>query len=276
MKIKNYIGRLLFYFVVTFIILYCVLPFVWQVLTSFKYDRDISKIPPLVPKIMTLDHYKNVFGFNNFNLYVRNSIVVSVATTFISLLIGSFCSYALARLRFRGKNTILGFTLAASMFPQIAIVSSLYLFFRQLKLINTVFPMIISYLIFTLPLSIWILTSFFKTIPVSVEEAAYIDGCTRFQMYSRILLPLAAPGIFTCGILVFIMAWNEFLFALTFTTSPASQTIPVGIAFFPQMYYVPWGDLAAATVVVTIPLIALVFIFQRKIIYGLTAGAVKE
>ena len=275
-KTKKSFNRIVFYLVVVVIVLYCIVPFAWQVLTSFKFDRDISKIPPLIPHTLTLNHYRNVFGFNNFGLYVRNSIVVSMATTLISLLFSSFAAYALARMRFRGKSTILGFTLASSMFPQIAIVSSLYLFFRYLKLINTFFPMIISYLIFTLPLSIWILTSFFRTIPESVEEAASIDGCSRLQTYFRILLPLAVPGIFTCAILVFIMAWNEFLFALTFTTTPASQTIPVGIAFFPQMYFVPWGDLAAATIIVTIPLIVLVFVFQRKIIYGLTAGAVKE
>lgn len=275
-KRKRQLNNLGFYLLVALVILYCVLPFAWQIFTSFKYDRDINQIPPIVPDELTLDHYKNVLGFNNFNNYLRNSVIVSTTTTIISLVIGSFCAYALSRLRFRGKGAVLGLTLSASMFPQIAIVSTLYIIFRSLKVLNTFYPMIISNMIFTLPLSIWILTSFFKSIPASLEEAALIDGLNRRQILFKVFLPIAAPGIFTSAILVFIMSWNEFLFALTFTNSPAAQTIPVGIAFFPQMFHVPWGDLAAATVLVTIPLMVLVFAFQRRIIYGLTAGAVKE
>ncbi len=272
-RLRNDIG---FYFLVALTILYCVLPFAWQILTSFKYDRDINRIPPIIPETLTLEHYANVLGFANFNNYLRNSLIVSGITTVVSLVIGSFCAYALSRLRFRGKGVVMGLTLSASMFPQIAIVSTLYIIFRSLMILNTPTPMIISNMIFTLPLSIWILTSFFKSIPASLEEAALIDGLNRRQILLKIFLPIAAPGIFTSAILVFIMSWNEFLFALTFTNSPAAQTIPVGIAFFPQMFHVPWGDLAAATVLVTIPLIVLVFAFQRRIIYGLTAGAVKE
>ncbi len=272
-RLRNNIG---FYALVAVVILYCVLPFAWQILTSFKYDRDINQIPPIIPDELTLEHYANVLGFNNFNNYLRNSVIVSTITTVVSLVIGSFCAYALSRLRFRGKGAVMGLTLSASMFPQIAIVSTLYIIFRSVKILNTPTPMIISNMIFTLPLSIWILTSFFKSIPASLEEAALIDGLNRRQILLKIFLPIAAPGIFTSAILVFIMSWNEFLFALTFTNSPAAQTIPVGIAFFPQMFHVPWGDLAAATVLVTIPLIVLVFAFQRRIIYGLTAGAVKE
>ncbi len=265
-----------FYLLVAAIILYCVLPFAWQIFTSFKFDRDINTIPPIVPAELTLEHYRNVLGFNNFNNYLRNSVIVSTVTTLVSLLIGSFCAYALSRLRFRGKGPVMGLILAASMFPQIAIVSTLYIIYKNVNILNTFYPMIISNMIFTLPLSIWILTSFFKTIPASLEEAALIDGLSRIQILFKVFLPIAAPGIFTSAILVFIMSWNEFLFALTFTNSPAAQTIPVGIAFFPQMFHIPWGDLAAATVLVTIPLIVLVFAFQRRIIYGLTAGAVKE
>ncbi len=265
-----------FYLLVFLVIAYCVLPFAWQIFTSFKYDRDINQLPPVVPATLTLDHYRNVLGFNNFNNYVRNSLIVATSTTIFSLLVGSFCAYALSRLRFKGKGAVMGMTLAASMFPQIAIVSTLYIIFKNLGMLNTFYPMIISNMIFTLPLTIWILTSFFRSIPASLEEAALIDGLNRRQILFKVFLPIAAPGIFTSAILVFIMSWNEFLFALTFTNSPSAQTIPVGIAFFPQMFHIPWGDLAAATVVVTIPLIVLVFIFQRRIIYGLTAGAVKE
>lgn len=275
-KQKRVAADIGFYAIAAAMVLYCVLPFAWQILTSFKYDRDINQIPPLIPATLTLDHYKNVLGFNNFNNYIRNSLIVATTTTIVSLLAGSFCAYALSRLKFRGKGAVMGLTLAASMFPQIAIVSTLYIIFRSLSILNTFYPMIISNMIFTLPLTIWILTSFFKSIPPSLEEAALMDGLNRRQILFKIFLPLAAPGIFTSAILVFIMSWNEFLFALTFTNSPAAQTIPVGIAFFPQMFHVPWGDLAAATVVVTVPLIVLVFIFQRRIIYGLTAGAVKE
>lgn len=275
-KNRRVIKDVLFYLAVALIVIYCVMPFIWQIVTSFKYDRDINIIPPLIPDQLTLDHYRNVFGFNNFGMYVRNSLIISSVTTVSSLMAGSFCAYALSRLRFSGKGVIMGITLAASMFPQIAIVSTLYIIFRSLAILNTLYPMMISNMIFTLPLTIWILTSFFRSIPASLEEAALIDGLNRRQILFKIFLPVAAPGIFTCAILVFIASWNEFLFALTFTNSPNAQTIPVGIAFFPQMYYLPWGDLAAATVIVTIPLIIIVLIFQRRIIYGLTSGAVKE
>lgn len=275
-KHKRWLGAAGFYLLVAVVVLYCVMPFVWQLFTSFKYDRDINLLPPVIPEQLTLDHYRNVFSFNNFGFYVRNSLIISTVTTVVSLLVGSFCAYAMSRLRFKGKGVVMVLTLAASMFPQIAIVSTLYIIFRSLAILNTFYPMMISNMIFTLPLTIWILTSFFKSIPISLEEAALIDGLNRRQILFKVFLPLAAPGIFTCAILVFIASWNEFLFALTFTNSPDAQTIPVGIAFFPQMYYLPWGDLAAATVVVTIPLIILVLLFQRRIIYGLTAGAVKE
>lgn len=270
------LSKIGFYLIVVLVILYCLAPFAWQILTSFKYDRDINLIPPLIPDRLTIEHYINVLTFKDFGNYIRNSVIVSVMTTLISLVLGAFCAYALARLRFRGKGGVMIFTLASSMFPQIAIVSTLYLAFRSLGMINTFSPMILSNLTFTLPLAIWIMTGFFKSIPASLEEAAMIDGCNRLQVLFRVFLPLAAPGMFTCAILVFIMSWNEFLFAITFTTTAKSQTIPVGIAFFPQLYHVPWGDLAAATIIVTIPLIVLVFIFQKRIIYGLTAGAVKE
>ncbi len=181
-----------FYLVVTLMVLYCVLPFLWQLFTSFKYDRDINLIPPIIPDELTLDHYKNVFAFNNFGYYVRNSIIVSSVTTIVSLIVGAFCAYAMSRLRFKGKGVVMVLTLTASMFPQIAIVSTLYIIFRSLAILNTFYPMMISNMIFTLPLTIWILTSFFRSIPISLEEAALIDGLNRRQILFKVFLPIAA------------------------------------------------------------------------------------
>jgi multiple sugar transport system permease protein len=193
----------------------------------------------------------------------------------LSVLVGSLAAFGLAKLRVAFKTLILAFILSASLFPPVATVSPLYLIIRGLGLRDTWWALIITYTTFSLPLSVWIITSFFREIPDELYLAARVDGCTPFQAFYRVLLPLAAPGIFTTAILVFIFAWNEFLFALTFTATPASRTIPVAIALFPGLHEVPWGDIAAASVVVTAPLVVLVFAFQRRIIEGLTAGAVK-
>jgi multiple sugar transport system permease protein len=272
---KKVIQKVLFYLVTGIIVVWCVSPFLWQIITSLKPGRELTTLPPILPTEPTVENYVRVFTGRPFERYIINSLIVATCTTSFCLFVGSFAAYALGRLKMKGKTIILFLILTVSMFPGIAIVSPLFLILSKLKWINTYPALIFPYTTFAMPLTLWILTSYFREIPIELEEAAKIDGCSPLGAFMRIIVPLAAPGMFTTAILVFIFAWNEFLFALTFTRSIKCQTIPVGIAMLPVMYHVPWGSIAAASVIVTIPLIILVFVFQRRIIQGLTAGAVK-
>ena len=267
--------KAVFYLLLVFIVLWCSGPLLWQLITSLKPDVELTQIPPLLPENLTAIHYISIFEGHPFIRIILNSSVVASSTTLLSLIIGSLAAFGLAKLRIRYKSLILGFVLSVSMFPPIATVSPLYMIIRALGLRDTWWALIMTYTTFSLPLSIWILTNFFREISDEIYLAARVDGCTPFQAFYKIILPLSAPGLFTTAILVFIFSWNEFLFALTFTSTAASRTIPVGIALFPGLHEVPWGDIAAASIVVTIPLVLLVFVFQRRIIEGLTAGAVK-
>jgi multiple sugar transport system permease protein len=257
------------------VVLWCLGPFLWQVLTSLKPDAELTRLPPLLPLSPTIGHYIAVFTGTSFLRIIANSALVASCATALSIAIGSLAAFGLAKLHVRFKGLILLFVLSASMFPPIATVSPLYLIIRTLGLRDTWWALIMTYTTFTLPLSVWILTNFFQEVPDEIYLASRVDGCSAFQSFIKIMLPLAGPGLITAAILVFIFSWNEFLFALTFTSTPASRTIPVAIALFPGLHEVPWGDIAAASVVVTLPLVVLVFVFQRRIVEGLTAGAVK-
>jgi multiple sugar transport system permease protein len=263
------------YLLLTLTAIYTSAPLLWQFITSIKPDHELVRMPPVLPESPTAGHYASIFKEHPFLRIILNSAMVASSTTVLSLIVGSLAAFALAKLKVRHKALILALVLSVSMFPPIAIVSPLYIIIRTLGLRDTWWALIITYTTFSLPLSIWILTNFFKEIPDEIYLAARVDGCTPFQAFYRIMLPLSAPGLFATAILVFIFSWNEFLFALTFTSTPASRTIPVAIALFPGLHEVPWGDIAAASIVVTTPLIILVFAFQRRIIEGLTAGAVK-
>lgn len=252
-------------------------PFVWQVSTSLQLDRALmSRVPSFIPSPLTLQHYANVFLVKKFQLYVLNSLIVASAVTALSLVIGALTAFALSRLRVRGRFGVLGVILSVSMFPQIAIVGPLYLLASDLGLLDTYASLIITYLALGLPLVIWVLFGYFETLPREIDEAARMDGIGPIGLLLLIIVPMSLPGIVTTGLLAFIAAWNEFMFALAFTSNIQHQTIPVGIANFTNLYYVPWGDVAAASVVVTVPLVLLVLVFQRHIIEGLTQGAVKE
>lgn len=265
-----------FYFAVLLFVCFILFPFLWQILTSFKPPEQLFKIPPdWWPSKFYLGNYINVFAKRPFLTYLQNSAIVSSVTTLFVILLGSFCAYAVAKLQFKGKTLLLGLVLTVSMFPHISMLSPLFITLKSLKLLNTYAGLILPYTTFGLPMAIWILTSFFKEIPDELEESAYIDGCTRIQSFWKVIVPLAAPGVFTTAILVFIHAWNEFLFALSFMSKDTMRTVPVAIAMFPGEHDLPWGDIAAASVVVTVPLIVMVLIFQRRIIAGLTAGGVK-
>jgi multiple sugar transport system permease protein/trehalose/maltose transport system permease protein len=271
------LARIVLYAASALIVVWSVAPFLWQVSTSFQEDRLLSAATPsFLPWPGTLEHFRNIFVEKQFHLYIVNSGIVAGLTTLLCLVVGGMAAFSLARLRVRYQFGILGLILSVSMFPQIAIVAPLYLAASSLGLMNTYTILIIIYLSLGLPLVIWVLFGYFQTIPREIDEAAIIDGAGPVTLMISVILPMSLPGFVTTGLLAFIMAWNEFMFALAFTSGVERQTIPVGIANFTNLYYVPWGDLAAASVVVTLPLVLLVLAFQRWIIQGLTQGAVKE
>ncbi len=276
MNVRRFGGAAAFYLFIALFVVLSILPFIWQLLTSFKSIAEISSIPAVwFPSEPHLDYYVNVFTRHPFLRYLLNSFIVASLTTVLSLLIGASAGYALGRLRFRGKTPILMVILGVSMFPPIANLSPLYLFLKNVGLLNTYAGLVIPYITFALPLAVWLMTNYFSQLPRDFEEAAALDGCGRMRTYFSVMLPLVTPGLFSTGLLVFINSWNEYIYALTFMTQREMLTVPVGIALLPSNYELPWGDISAATVVVTLPLIVLVLIFQRRIISGLTAGGVK-
>lgn len=272
---KSFFKKSILYVLMILVISFFTLPYLWQVITSFTPTNEIARVPPLLPSKIDLSHYKVVLWNSDFRHFIINSFIVASLTTLLSIIFGSLASYATARFRFTRKPLILSVILSVSMFPPIAIVSPLYLMISFAHLRDTYLALILPYTSFALPFMIWTLHNFFKEIPEELMDAGKIDGCTSFQIYSKIILPLTRPAIFTTGIIVFIFAWNEFIFALTFTSTPAAQTIPVGIALFAGVYEIPWGDIAAASIVVTVPLIVLVIVLQKHIISGLLSGSVK-
>jgi trehalose/maltose transport system permease protein len=251
------------------------LPVLAAIIASFTPESRIFGAPGLSLRGLTLDHYRALFETRDFWLPIRNSLVVAASTTVLAVAIGGLCAYAIARLTFRGKPFILAAVLAVSVFPQIAIVSPLYLVLREVHLIDTYPGLVLPYLTFATPLSVWLLAGFFRQLPPEIEEAALVDGASRLQAFYRILLPIALPGVMATAILTFLYCWNEFLFALSFTLGPERQTVPVAIALFRGQYQVPWGEVLAAAVVATLPVALIVMVAQRRIVSGLTAGAVK-
>ncbi len=250
-------------------------PFYWGIVASLTPEATLFREPSLWPTHIILDHYRALFDERDFWIPIRNSVIVAGTTTLLCIAIGSLAAYALARLQFRGKTTILSLILAVTMFPQISIVSPLYLLLRALRLIDTYPGLILPYLTFAMPLAVWLLVGFFRQLPLDLEEAALVDGATRWQSFTRVILPVSVPALATTAILTFIYCWNEFLFALSFTLGPERQTVPVAIALFRGQYQVPWGQILAAAVVATVPVAAMVLLAQRRIVQGLTAGAVK-
>ena len=257
------------------LMLFTLFPFYWAIVASLTPEAALFRDPSLWPTHIILDHYRALFDERDFITPIRNSLVVAGTTTLFCLTVGTLAAYALARLEFRGKAPIMAFILAVTMFPQISIVSPLYLLLRSLHLIDTYPGLILPYMTFAMPLTVWVLTGSIRQIPKDLEEAAHVDGASRRQSFTKILLPLAVPSLATTGILTFIYCWNEFLFARSFTLGPERQTVPVAIALFRGQYQVPWGEILAAAVVATAPVAAMVLVFQRRIVQGLTAGAVK-
>jgi multiple sugar transport system permease protein len=268
--------RILLWVAVVLIILFCLFPFYWLINTSLKTGADLSSARLLPPR-PTLANYESIFRNADFVKALRNSAIVSISTTVIALVIGSFAAYALARLRFSRKFLLLALILSISTFPPIAVAAPVFKLWTDIGLYNTYIGLILPSLTFALPLAIYILTSFFREIPRELEEAALVDTATHFQAFRKVIVPLAAPGLVTAGLLTFIFVWNEFLFAITLTSTPDVRTVPAAIQFFTgsQRFEIPLGTISAASVIVTIPLILIVVLFQRRIVAGLTAGAVK-
>jgi multiple sugar transport system permease protein len=268
--------QLLLWLAVIAIMVFCLFPFYWLINTSLKTGPDLSSAK-LLPPNPSLDNYQSIFEDSNFTTALRNSIVVAGLTTICALIVGSFAGYALARLRMRFKFLILAIILSITTFPPIAIAAPLFKLWTDAGIYDTLLGLVPPFLAFTLPLTVYVLTSFFREIPRDLEEAALVDGATHFQAFRKVIVPLAAPGLVTAGLLSFIWAWNEFLLAITLTSSPSARPVPPALAFFTgsQKFEVPLGTITAATVVVTVPLVILVLVFQKRIVAGLTAGAVK-
>jgi multiple sugar transport system permease protein len=264
------------YLAVAGVVIFCLLPFYWLVNISLKTGPALSSAD-VFPPDPSLENYKSIFQNNDFTRALGNSAIVALTTTFLGIVVGAFAAYALARLKMNFKFILLGIVLTISTFPQIAIAAPLFRLWTDIGLYNTLIGLVIPYLTFALPLSIYILVSFFREIPRDLEEAALVDGATNFQAFRKVIVPLAAPGLATTAILAFIAAWNEFLLATTLTSSVQARTVPVAISQFTgsSQFEVPLGTQSAASVVISIPLVLLVLLFQKRIVAGLTAGAVK-
>ena len=268
--------RLFWRFTVLIVVIYALLPVAWLASLSLKPPGDLAD-GRFVPRTVSLEHYLAVFRDPQFPAALGNSLGIGLIATLIAVVLGSLAAYAIVRLRFPGRNVVLVGALAVAMFPPIAIIGPIFDLWRLLGLFDTWAGLVVPYMTLTLPLAIWTLAAFFREIPWELEQAARVDGATPFTAFRRVILPLAAPGVFATAILVFVFAWNDFLFAAALTSTTASRTVPAAIAFFTgsSRFELPTGAIAAASVIVTVPVTLLILVFQRRIVTGLTAGAVK-
>ena len=260
------------------LLFWCLLPVVWIIMLSFKPQSETAAgSPQFLPKEWTWDNFSSVLQNDDFQRALINSFGISIIATVFSVILATLAAYAIARLQFRGKKLVLSLALAIAMFPVVALIGPLFDMWRTLGLFDTWPGLIIPYMSFTLPLAIWVLTAFFREIPWEMEQAAQFDGATAWQAFRKVIVPLAAPGVFTAAILTFFFAWNDFVFGISLTSTINARPVPAQLAFFvgPDQFNPPVSTLAAASVMVTIPVILLVLLFQRKIVAGLTAGAVK-
>lgn len=269
-------SRIGFSFAVAAILFYCLFPFYWAIVSSLKTGTSLFKVE-YIPDQIQFENYKNIFIEQNFAQSLWNSFLVATSTVLISLALSILAAFALSRVSFRGRSALLMTILSISMFPQIALLSGMYELIRWMGLYNHVFALTVSYMVFTLPFTVWVITTFMKELPKELEECARLDGCSQIKIVTQVFMPLMKPAMVTTGLLAFMKAWNEFLFALTLVLSSDKRTVPVAISFLSgqSQYELPWGSIMAASVTVTVPLIILVLIFQKRIVSGLTAGAVK-
>jgi len=277
MKSKKF-RMVILYSVVGLVVFFSLAPFLWQVVTSFKPSQEIFSRPvKYIPSYLDLSAYVKIFIRHPFGRQIVNSIFIACVSTFICLALASLASYAVARFKIFGGRSFLLFILLLSLFPPVVLIVPLYEMVSTWGLMNNWLALIIPYSALNLPFAIWVMSSFFRQIPQALEDAAKVDGLSRLGILVRIILPLSAPALATTAILVFIFCWNEFLLALTFMTRDTSRTVPVGIAMLSgaSQYEIPWDQISAATVLTTLPLVTFVVLFQRRIVEGLTAGAVK-
>jgi multiple sugar transport system permease protein len=268
-------ARVGFFLLTGLVVVASVTPFLWFVNTSLKSQLEITAMPPVLLPSGSLEFYRSAIEAYDLLHFVRNSAVVAGSTTLITVFLAIFAGYALARLNIPYRGWIQGSLLLVSMFPQISIAGPVWRILQTVGWLNSYQGLVIPYVTLTLPLGVWVLTSFFRELPEDLEDAAKIDGWGNLQTLFRVIVPLAAPGVFTAAILVFIYAWNEFFFALLIMTERKFQTLSVGIALFQGQYTLPWGEIAAASTVATVPLVLLVLFFQKRIVRGLSAGAIK-
>jgi trehalose/maltose transport system permease protein len=276
MTAEKIIKNVAFYTLVLVIVVFSVFPFYYAIVTSFSTGTQLFAIN-YWPKSFNWVNYESVLGGRSFVRSIFNSVFIATLTVGFALFLAVTASYALARVRFRGRGLLLMCILAVSMFPQIAVLAGLFELVRFLGIFNTPWAMILSYTIFTLPFTVWVLTTFMRDLPIEIEEAAIVDGATPWVIITQVFMPLLWPALVTTGLLAFIGAWNEFLFALTFTSSETTRTTPVAIGLLSgaSQQEIPWGPIMAASVIVTVPIVVLVLVFQRKIVAGLTSGGVK-
>jgi trehalose/maltose transport system permease protein len=272
--------RVSFWLLIAVIFIYAVFPFYWAIRSAFTPDGELFVTPvKYFPSNPTFTNFREVLSQGEFQHALLNSTIVAGSVTLMALALGSLAGYALGRFNFRGRSAALYLMLSMTIFPQIAILGALYKMINTFGLYDRLGALILTYMIFTLPFTVWVLTSFTRGLPRDLEEAAYIDGATPLQAFYKVILPLIAPGLVTTGLLAFIAAWNEFLYALSFIQTVDKRTVPVAITSFTgrsgSTFQIPWGQIMAATIIVTLPLITLTLILQRRILAGLTAGAVK-
>lgn len=272
------LGRIALYAAATVLVLVSVFPFFYALATSFKTGPALFD-SSLLPTSVSWSNYLSLFTLAEqpFGRHILNSVMVSVLVVAISLFLGVSAAYALGRISFKGRGLLLTAILGVSMFPQVAVLAGMFELIRFLGLYNKALGLVLPYMIFTLPFTVWVLTTFMKQLPKELEEAAIMDGCSPWRIIKDVFMPLLWPALVSTGLLAFIAAWNEFLFALTFVLDNNERTVPVSISLISgaSKYEIPWGNIMAASVLVTLPLLALVLAFQKKIVSGLTAGAVK-
>ncbi len=269
-------GLVLIYVCAALVAAVCLFPFLWMWVSSIKELRELYTIPPVwFPEMPTLENYRTVLFDSNVPRYFLNSVVISFGSTGLALFIAIFASYGFARFRFRGKTFYQSFILIGQLLPTAAIIVPLFVTLSTLGLVNTYLGLILVYMIITLPLAVWMLTSYFRAIPVELEEAAIIDGSSRIGILFRITLPLSIPGIIAVLVYSFVTTWNEFIFALTFATDSSVKTLPIGLAEFTTEFRTDWGAVMAASMIMTVPIAVLFLSMQRLFIGGLTAGATK-
>ncbi len=272
---KNYYQKMLFFLLFFMGLSWSIFPFVWILLTSVKPPSHIMKLPPIFPDVFSFEAYKNVIFASNFPRYLFNSFMVSLSTVLTTVPLSLLAAYSISRFSFRGRTTIIFLIIILFTLPSISLVAALYELFYLFGWINLPISLISTYSAHNFPLAFFLMVKYLDKVPTDIDSAALIDGCTHLQTFRYIIVPITVPGIVSAATLIFIFCWNEFLFALTFTLDESSRVASVGIALFQGTFEIPWGDIAAASIIVTLPLLFFLMFFQKYIVQGLTAGALK-